>query len=41
MGVVLNAFDVHSADNYYYGYGGKYSHYYEQTETPEHSTHAS
>ena len=41
MGVVLNAFDVHSADSYYYGYGGKYTHYYEQAEAPEHSSQVS
>jgi polysaccharide biosynthesis transport protein len=37
MGIVLNAFDVDSADGHYYCYGKKYSRYYEQAEqmTPE------
>ena len=42
MGVVLNAFDIHSADSYYYNYGGKYGgHYYDQSEAPENNAHAS
>jgi len=33
MGVVLNAFNVHSGDGYYYYYGSKYSsRYYQQSE---------
>jgi Mrp family chromosome partitioning ATPase len=33
MGVVLNAFNLRSADGYYYYYGSKYaSRYYQQGE---------
>ncbi len=33
MGVVLNAFNLRSADGYYYYYGSKYaSRYYQQSE---------
>jgi capsular exopolysaccharide synthesis family protein len=42
MGVVLNAFNVHSADGYYNYYGSKYaSHYYEQSEAENCEAHAS
>ena len=34
MGIVLNAFDIHSANGYYY-YGGRYSNYYYHEESPE------
>jgi len=33
MGVVLNGFNIHSADDYYYYYGSKYSNYYQQGGT--------
>jgi polysaccharide biosynthesis transport protein len=42
MGVVLNAFNVHSADGYYNYYGSKYaSRYYEQSEEENCEAHAS
>jgi polysaccharide biosynthesis transport protein len=42
MGVVLNAFNVHSADGYYNYYGSKYaSRYYEQSEVENREAHAS
>jgi polysaccharide biosynthesis transport protein len=34
MGIVLNAFNIHSAHGYYY-YGGRYSNYYYHEESPE------
>jgi polysaccharide biosynthesis transport protein len=34
MGIVLNAFNVHSAHGYYY-YGGRYSNYYYHEDSPE------
>jgi len=34
MGIVLNAFDLHSTHGYYY-YGGRYSNYYYHEESPE------
>ena len=34
MGIVLNAFDLHSAHGYYY-YGGRYSNYYYHEDSPE------
>ena len=42
MGVVLNAFNVHSGDGYYSYYGGKYSsRYYQQPEEQDWEAHAS
>jgi polysaccharide biosynthesis transport protein len=42
MGIVLNAFNVHSADGYYNYYGGKYANrYYEQPEGENREAHAS
>jgi polysaccharide biosynthesis transport protein len=42
MGVVLNAFNLRSADGYYYYYGSKYaSRYYQQTEEEKQDAHAS
>jgi len=34
MGIVLNAFNLHSGEGYYY-YGGRYSKYYYHEESPE------
>ena len=43
MGIVLNAFNMRSADGYYYCYGSKYANrYYQQTEEEENlGAHAS
>ena len=42
MGVVLNAFNVHSGESYYNYYGSKYaSRYYEQSEEEKYEAHAS
>ena len=42
MGVVLNAFNVHSGEGYYNYYGSKYaSRYYEQSEEERCEAHAS
>jgi succinoglycan biosynthesis transport protein ExoP len=42
MGIVLNAFNVHSADGYYYYYGSKYANrYYQQSEEENLGAHAS
>jgi succinoglycan biosynthesis transport protein ExoP len=37
MGIVLNAFNIHSAHGYYY-YGGRYSNYYYHEDSPEDKT---
>ena len=40
MGIVLNAFDVHSAEGYYYSYSGQYAGYYYEEASPEGGTSA-
>lgn len=42
MGIVLNAFNMRSGDDYYYYYGSKYAnHYYQQPEEQNLGAHAS
>jgi len=35
MGIVLNALNLHSADGYYYSYGGPYGHRYYEEDAPQ------
>jgi hypothetical protein len=40
MGIVLNAFNVHSGEGYHYLYGGRYAGYYYEEASPKNGASA-